>query len=167
MWLLTAPARCELVHVSTTEPDGSVSCSDKLSHCSCTWMGQQCQAATEISKRLLSTFVLISWHQSADHTASSPGLESWLNCPVLSISLSGKHLFKDLRGHQASPQAFRAAHVKTNYTCFHLHLCRCSPGPRAHTHTPVHTACDQFPHPHAHPPKMTVLNPKFTFISQL
>lgn len=116
MWLLTAPARCELVHVSTTEPDGSVSCSDKLSHCSCTWMGQQCQAATEISKRLLSTFVLISWHQSADHTASSPGLESWLNCPVLSVSLSGKHLFKDLQGHQASPQAFRAAHVKTNYT---------------------------------------------------
>lgn len=59
---------------------GSISCSDKLIHCWCTWKWPQRQAAIEISKCLLSMFVLISWHQSADYTSSSIGLE-WGELP--------------------------------------------------------------------------------------
>lgn len=116
-------------------------------HCSHSQMWLQCRVATEISKRLHSTFGLIPWHQPADHTWSSTGLQPGELPNSKSVSLSGKRHFKELQGHQVRPQAFRAADIRTGYTRQRLHNCRCSPGPTpVHSSTPPAPAHDQFPH---------------------
>ena len=104
---------------------------------------------------------------------------------MLSVSLSGKHLFKDLQGHQARPQACRAPHVRTRefpggpvVRTLHFH-CR---GPRFKI-PGRDTKIPQVPHPSSSPPCQplpmtdshipllnpmpTVLNSKSTFFSQL